>query len=130
MITSATGTKLFNLSQITVTLAIVGAELVKRSGLEAQKVTYNKLMEGLAAPDTKYNEYHAKVVALSKEVGTQYKKDFERLNALGYDVDKSMAVAQKKAEEMFANELAILKLEHPISQNFMSIYEGKKGKGN
>ena len=104
-------------------------DLLSKSGMNQKFVRYNKMIEDLNNPSEAYAQYYNDVANNANAISTTMVADYNELVKLGIDSDSALKTAQAKAESSLQQQIALLNLKHPISQNFEKVYEGKRGKG-
>ena len=107
----------------------VKLDLLSKSGMNQKLVRYNKMIEDLNNPSEAYAQYYNDVANNANAISTTMVADYNELVKLGIDSDSALKTAQAKAESSLQQQIALLNLKHPISQNFKKVYEGKRGKG-
>lgn len=95
----------------------IGNSLAREMGIVRLTQKTDAAIKIAKAPEVEYPNYVTKVTALETEAGKQVKADYDKLIKLGYDTEKALNVAKRKASNWVMGELELLDMEFPMVSN-------------
>ena len=125
------GTHLFEVSDKALAITPDSAQhwLIANSGVAYDRNRSGQILQSLDNPTAAFGAYNAAVDDLAAEIGKKLSDDYDKLLHLGISEEDALSTSRNKAVKVFAYELELLNLAHPLATNKEVLYSASTKNG-